>query len=57
MERRTAPKWPDRHGTGRGYNATLAPGGAVDIGFTATYRTNHVVPHGFPVNGTVCAAA
>ncbi|MFF7159383.1 glycoside hydrolase family 9 protein [Streptomyces sp. NPDC008139] len=40
-----------------GYNATLAPGGTVDIGFTATYRTSNVVPHGFTVNGTVCAAA
>ncbi|MFJ5612594.1 cellulose binding domain-containing protein [Streptomyces sp. NPDC093221] len=40
-----------------GYNATLAPGGAVDIGFTAAYRTSNVVPYGFRVNGTVCAAA
>ncbi|MEU6854703.1 glycoside hydrolase family 9 protein [Actinacidiphila alni] len=40
-----------------GYNGTLAPGGSVDIGFTATYRTSNAAPYGFTVNGAACAAA
>ncbi len=38
------------------YNATIAPGGSVTIGFTGTYTSSDASPASFAVNGTGCAA-
>ncbi len=38
------------------YNATIAPGGSVTIGFTGTYTSSDASPASFAVNGTACAA-
>ena len=36
------------------YNATIAPGGSVTIGFTGTYTSSDTPPASFAVNGTAC---
>ncbi|MFC4034413.1 glycoside hydrolase family 9 protein [Streptomyces polygonati] len=37
-----------------GYDAAIAPGALVDIGFTATYSARNPVPQQLTLNGTVC---
>ena len=37
------------------YNATIAPGGSVTIGFTGTYTSSNAAPASFAVNGTACS--
>ena len=37
------------------YNATIAPGGSVTIGFTGTYTSSDAAPTSFAVNGTACS--
>ncbi len=38
------------------YNATIAPGGSVTIGFTGTYTSSDAPPASFAVNGTACSS-
>ena len=38
------------------YNATIAPGGSVTIGFTGSFTSSDSSPASFAVNGTGCAA-
>jgi endoglucanase len=40
-----------------GYNASIPPGGGVDVGFTATYSASNAAPHGFALNGTACTTS
>jgi endoglucanase len=37
------------------YNATIAPGGSVTIGFTGSYASSNSPPASFAVNGTACS--
>jgi endoglucanase len=37
------------------YNATIAPGGSVTVGFTGTYTSSNAAPASFAVNGTACS--
>lgn len=39
------------------YNATIAPGASVDIGFQATHTGDTAPPGSYALNGTACAAA
>ncbi|NUP39753.1 MAG: avirulence protein [Streptomyces sp.] len=39
------------------YNAALAPGATVDIGFTGTYGSSNAAPTGFTLNGAACTAS
>ncbi|WP_225847157.1 glycoside hydrolase family 9 protein [Streptomyces sp. HPF1205] len=41
--------------TDAGYNAAIAPGGSVDIGFTATWSSSNAAPTGFALNGAACS--
>jgi glucuronoarabinoxylan endo-1,4-beta-xylanase len=36
------------------YNATIAPGASIDIGFRATHTGNTAEPTAFTLNGTPC---
>jgi hypothetical protein len=38
------------------YNATIAAGGSVTIGFTGSFTSSDTSPTSFAVNGTGCAA-
>jgi endoglucanase len=38
------------------YNAVIAPGGTVDIGFTATWGASNAPPAGFTLNGSACSS-
>jgi endoglucanase len=38
------------------YNATIAPGASVTVGFTGTYTSSDASPTAFTVNGTTCSA-
>ena len=38
------------------YNATIAPGGSVTIGFTGAYTSSDAPPASFAVNGTACSS-
>jgi hypothetical protein len=42
--------------TAESYNATIAPGSSVTIGFLGAYTSNNTSPSAFAVNGTACAA-
>ena len=37
------------------YNATIAPGGSVTIGFTGSYTSSDAAPTAFTLNGTACS--
>jgi hypothetical protein len=37
------------------YNAAIAPGGSVAIGFQASHSGNNAAPSGFTLNGTACS--
>ena len=39
------------------YNATLAPGASVSIGYQATHTGNSAAPTGFTLNGTTCTTS
>ena len=39
------------------YNATIAPGASVGIGFQATHTGNTAKPTSFTLNGATCATA
>jgi len=39
------------------YNATIAPGSSVSIGFQATHTGNSAAPSGFTLNGSACSSA
>jgi endoglucanase len=41
--------------TNPSYNATLAPGASVTIGFTGSYSASNAAPTGFTLNGTPCS--
>ncbi|GAA1802105.1 hypothetical protein GCM10009682_24970 [Luedemannella flava] len=43
--------------TNLSYNATIAPGASVSIGFQATHTGNAAAPTAFSLNGSPCAAA
>ncbi|WP_328911816.1 MULTISPECIES: glycoside hydrolase family 9 protein [unclassified Streptomyces] len=43
--------------TNAGYNGAIAPGGSVDIGFTATYHSSNAAPHDFALNGVACTTS
>ncbi|MBV9384414.1 MAG: cellulose binding domain-containing protein, partial [Streptosporangiaceae bacterium] len=36
------------------YNATIAPGSSVTVGFTGTYTSSDASPTAFTVNGAAC---
>ena len=38
-----------------GHNATIPPGGSVDIGFQAIHTGNTAAPTSFTLNGAACA--
>ncbi len=40
--------------TNLSWNAAIAPGGSVGIGFNGTYSTNNPPPTAFTVNGSTC---
>ena len=40
--------------TSESYNASIAPAGAVTIGFTGTFNKSNASPTTFSVNGTAC---
>ena len=40
--------------TNASYNATIAPGGTVTVGFTGTFTSNDTSPSAFTLNGTPC---
>lgn len=42
--------------TNEPYNATIAAGGSVTIGFTGTFTSSDASPTAFSVNGTACAS-
>jgi endoglucanase len=42
--------------TDAGYNGSLAPGAAADVGFTATYGSSNAAPTGFALNGAACTS-
>ncbi|KUO14564.1 hypothetical protein AQJ91_46190 [Streptomyces dysideae] len=37
------------------HNATIAPGGSVDIGFQAAHTGDTATPNSYTLNGTACA--
>ena len=41
--------------TAESYNATIAAGGSVTIGFTGSYTSSDAAPAAFSVNGTACS--
>jgi Cellulose binding domain len=41
--------------TAASYDATIAPGSSVTIGFLGAYTSNNTSPSAFSVNGTACA--
>ena len=47
--------WESVIAASESYNATIAPGGSVTIGFTGTYTSSDTPPAGFAVNGTACS--
>jgi cellulase/cellobiase CelA1 len=41
--------------TNLSYNATIAPGGNVQLGFQGTWSTNDTTPTSFALNGVACS--
>jgi cellulase/cellobiase CelA1 len=41
--------------TAESYNANIAPGSSVTVGFTGSDKTSNASPTAFAVNGTACA--
>jgi hypothetical protein len=39
------------------WNATIAPGASINIGYVGNYAGPNVLPHVFTLNGTVCASS
>ena len=39
------------------YNAAIAPGGSIDIGFQANHTGNTAKPTSFTLNGAACTVA
>ena len=41
--------------TNASYNAAIAPGGSVTVGFTGTFTSNDTSPSAFTLNGASCS--